>query len=58
MVILEYGIICEIEHPYLKGRPVRELLWLKNLHGLEENNFGIWETETEKEEAEEKDKSY
>lgn len=59
MVILEYGVICEVGHLNLKWRAVvRELVWLEKLQGLGENNFEISETETEKGEAEEEDKSY
>ena len=49
MVILVLGVICEIGHLYLKGRPVPgELMQLRKFQGLGENDFTIWETGIEK----------
>ena len=49
MVILVRGVICEIGHLYLKGRPVPgELMQLRKFQGLGENDFRIWETGIEK----------
>ena len=49
MVILVRGVICEIGHLYLKGRPVPgELMQLRKFQGLGEKDFTIRETGIEK----------